>query len=739
MGPVHSNTAIGLRYSPIFYGPVSVSRERFIYFNPQNIFFAEPPRFGAPLIPFPSRFDAGRAEGLVIGSPESRQQSRLVLDGDAALLYRWRQGMPFSDTLDPELVWIAENPLLFFDEPLELKGELEGRLTIGASGNIGLIDNVRYRGSDNRFGWFDPDTMESLLGLVAEGNIVIRNTRTNGKDNGFRVEPNNYDRHSIAINGALLALGESFTFEHQNDEWEFYQGPMPDERGWIFLQGSLAQKRRGHIRRTNHIGTGYLKAYHDDHRLREQRPPFFPEIPAPLQIPNWGNVLNLKRDWGPYEIDTVEVMGYDTILVEAGTEITLRNGSRLVARRYLRMEGTPDLPILIRGTGEVFIEGNHLGTAASISRTHFDSHALLHIVDRGQNAPIRNLQLSDLMLARGRLELAGRIGTLSITRCQIAGDVVLPIVDDLRIIDSDLRGNWTMSRDLSTRATINITDCNIGGRWTMERYNGAGFTASGTRFRSGLVCSTPSNLISWFQLVRCIVEGGMTFSGREWHIEAHQCNFINTGGVGLAIEHAYQVTLVNSIFAHSRIGLQEDTLMAPRGGYRRAYCLYGRNDSLNYASSRVPYFEVYADPRFVDPDFGDFSLRDYSPAIDAGDPAYPNDPDGSRADIGAIPYDHRLAAPPPPRATLPSSLTLSVHPNPFNDRTTLDIALPAGGVGRLTIYDIAGRVVLRERLALSTGVNRIALDRKQLAGPGLYLVEVEAGSERGGSKMVLLK
>ncbi len=45
-------------------------------------------------------------------------------------------------------------------------------------------------------------------------------------------------------------------------------------------------------------------------------------------------------------------------------------------------------------------------------------------------------------------------------------------------------------------------------------------------------------------------------------------------------------------------------------------------------------------PRFTDTDNFDFSLSENSPAIDAGDPSGPRDPDGTIADIGAIYYNH---------------------------------------------------------------------------------------------------
>ena len=64
------------------------------------------------------------------------------------------------------------------------------------------------------------------------------------------------------------------------------------------------------------------------------------------------------------------------------------------------------------------------------------------------------------------------------------------------------------------------------------------------------------------------------------------------------------------------------------------------------------------DPLFVDPGNGDFHLQWGSPCIDAGDPASPLDPDGTRADIGAL-YFHQailsieIIADDPPPVTVP--------------------------------------------------------------------------------------
>lgn len=50
------------------------------------------------------------------------------------------------------------------------------------------------------------------------------------------------------------------------------------------------------------------------------------------------------------------------------------------------------------------------------------------------------------------------------------------------------------------------------------------------------------------------------------------------------------------------------------------------------------WFNILLAPQLVSPSTGDFHLQPSSPCIDAGDPTLPHDPDGSIADIGALPY-----------------------------------------------------------------------------------------------------
>ncbi|MCK4654536.1 MAG: hypothetical protein KAU01_08820, partial [Candidatus Cloacimonetes bacterium] len=66
------------------------------------------------------------------------------------------------------------------------------------------------------------------------------------------------------------------------------------------------------------------------------------------------------------------------------------------------------------------------------------------------------------------------------------------------------------------------------------------------------------------------------------------------------------------------------------------------------------------DPLFVDAGSGDYHLQQYSPCIDAGDPASPLDPDGTIADMGAY-YFHQTIAPDPPQNVTVEIIGTNIH------------------------------------------------------------------------------
>jgi hypothetical protein len=270
-GRVHSNDQITIMENPVFYGPVTTCAEDFFHGPGYHPYFAIDPIFNVPEVIVPDEATKLRncaAAASMVFPGEGLYQHRLVFSTSGLDIFRWDVGTPFSDSLVPVHYEPMTDGALFFYSPLELKGTVVGTYTVGASEDIRLIDDIIYIDSYAN-GEVNPES-ENLLGIVSEGDIIVADTPENGRDNSVQGS-------SIIINAAMTALGESFTFENQNDVWEYYQGPAPDDRGVIRLWGSVVQKRRGYVHRSNHGSTGYGKDYHYDYRLDEHPPPCYPD------------------------------------------------------------------------------------------------------------------------------------------------------------------------------------------------------------------------------------------------------------------------------------------------------------------------------------------------------------------------------------------------------------------------------------------------------------------------------
>ena len=159
---------------------------------------------------------------------------------------------------------------------------------------------------------------DNIMGLVSGANVIIANTRANGARNST------FGTH-ISINAGIIALNESFvahyfqnttnvTANHGDYDGDFApesssQPPWGDDRGisifgtnntntdsrgTIYLWGSIVQKYRGYVRRSDapyYTGEiGYDKSYHYDENLLCDPPPFYPAI----EYDNGTNEINIS-------------------------------------------------------------------------------------------------------------------------------------------------------------------------------------------------------------------------------------------------------------------------------------------------------------------------------------------------------------------------------------------------------------------------------------------------------------
>lgn len=108
------------------------------------------------------------------------------------------------------------------------------------------------------------------------------------------------------------------------------------------------------------------------------------------------------------------------------------------------------------------------------------------------------------------------------------------------------------------------------------------------------------------------------------------------GGLFCGVEEGNYIT--NSILVHN--GTYQMYLNGSGQSFLIDYSnLEDGQEGINYRHVDPELFEcINIDPLFVDPENGDYRLAANSPCIDAGNPESVSDPDGSRADIGAIPF-----------------------------------------------------------------------------------------------------
>ncbi len=129
--------------------------------------------------------------------------------------------------------------------------------------------------------------------------------------------------------------------------------------------------------------------------------------------------------------------------------------------------------------------------------------------------------------------------------------------------------------------------------------------------------------------------------------------FINNQRRCIRTQNPAQSEIINNTFVGNSGGIQSWTgetvalnniiTNSRESGIFGAYKLHDYNNVFgnfqDYAESSPATNEISVDPLFVDAESGDFRLSADSPVIDAGTPdSNFNDPDGSRNDIGYLPY-----------------------------------------------------------------------------------------------------
>ena len=210
---------------------------------------------------------------------------------------------------------------------------------------------------------------------------------------------------------------------------------------------------------------------------------------------------------------------------------------------------------------------------------------------------------------------------------------------------------------------------------------------------------------------------------------------------GLSIQSGSRITITNNIVLgnfHS-IGLDASYGTVVQGSGYNDLCRHTENYRGDWQGNN----DIYSDPLFVSENENSneaYCLNKNSLCIDAGNPVFPNDPDGTICDIGRywfIPPDDDTLRVDLSRTVADYKL-LSAQPNPFNRTTILSFTPRSTGQGSLMLYDLRGRRLQTIWSGLLTSdMHRIPWQAMGCPA-GEYIVRLESLGETGSFKLILL-
>lgn len=261
-GPVHSNDQISIVNSPVFMGKLTSSATTFNQGNPFNPVFQDGYQLDVPPMIFPTQQDVvdnywamnTDPPDLIIDARFGKKAS-VEFNADGTLTYNvwyWQGGHKIYVIQDAVEVVDNLNGLIYVKGSVRVKGTLDGVITIVATKNVIITNDLVYEMSD-----VDGKPLadcDDLLGLVSIKDTIVADNSANRTD--------------VKINAAILTLGNSFTVQN------YASG---SERGDLTIWGSLSQEIRGPVGTFGWWGyTGYKKDYHYDNRFIDSAPPYFP-------------------------------------------------------------------------------------------------------------------------------------------------------------------------------------------------------------------------------------------------------------------------------------------------------------------------------------------------------------------------------------------------------------------------------------------------------------------------------
>ncbi|MBM4168028.1 MAG: hypothetical protein FJ215_02560 [Ignavibacteria bacterium] len=268
-GPFHTQQRINVSGNPVFIGKASSKNGIHLGTRDSNPIFIGGYQSGVNLN-LPRDFNALKELARTGGRHFNNEDICLQLNADGTATYRigsWTSvpayTMPIRD-LAPNGVLMAENA------NLRLKGRLNGRLTVVATGSSGVAKGNVWIDSSvtyNRNPMTDPGS-EDMLGIVCDNDVIITDNANN-----------NNPANGVTVHASMLCRSGGFKAD------EYNRRPVA---GTLTVLGGIQQYQRGPVGTFSggRIVSGFQKNYRYDERLMFSSPPLYPST-GTYEVLSW--------------------------------------------------------------------------------------------------------------------------------------------------------------------------------------------------------------------------------------------------------------------------------------------------------------------------------------------------------------------------------------------------------------------------------------------------------------------
>ena len=174
--------------------------------------------------------------------------------------YLW----PLSRNINPNFKGVV-----FVDGKVVISGRLRGRITLAATDDIIIGDDIRYV--------TNPGTVscDDILGIFSGTDIVVADNTINSPVSHSSAWRTYDDTSDEWLDGVVLALDNFRAHNHSASQGNNQPcSGTPWARGCLRLTGGVIQRTRGAVGTSG--GTGYLKRYDYDQCAASDPPPYFP-------------------------------------------------------------------------------------------------------------------------------------------------------------------------------------------------------------------------------------------------------------------------------------------------------------------------------------------------------------------------------------------------------------------------------------------------------------------------------